>query len=242
MSDRLWTWIEIACTVVVPTALLVFGGGWFSPKVGLVVALAFPLGFAVASLAREGRPSGLAVLSLVSVVVSGGVGLLELDTRWFAYKEAVIPVLFGLVFAATAATPRPAVGLVLERVLDPERTVRALDRTGQADRYAALARRATVELAAVTAASGLASCGLARWMVVAPAGTEAFSQELGRYTGASFVVVTVPVMAASVWVLMRAMRQLEDALGEPIDGLLRTASPTERPAPEPPASDPPPPG
>jgi hypothetical protein len=221
MDRTRWTWIELACTIALPTIVLVFGGPALGPLGTLVVALAFPFGFALASIVREGRPSALSLLSLVSVLLTGGVGLLELDPGWFAVKEAAIPVLLGAVIAASAQTRACAVGVVLDRVLDSERTAAALARTGAGATYAAVTRRATWALGGLTALSGGASFALARWMVVAPSGTEAFNAQLGGYTLWSFLGVSLPVMALSVWVLHRALTDLERALGEPLDGLLR---------------------
>ncbi|MEZ4240245.1 MAG: VC0807 family protein [Myxococcota bacterium] len=221
MDRTRWTWIELACTVGAPTIVLIFGTRHLGPVLALIVALAFPLGFAVASLVREGKPSALSVLSLVSVLLTGGVGLLALDPRWFALKEALIPAAFGVVIIGSAQTRSSAVGVVLDRLLDPERTAAALARSGGGRRYDEVTRNATRVLGLLTIASGVASFVLARWMVSAPAGTEAFNGQLGSYTFWSFVVVSLPVMGLSFLLLQRALTALEAALGEPLDGLLR---------------------
>lgn len=213
--------------MAIPTVVLLFGSSSLGPKLALGVALAPPLGFAVASMVREGRPSGLSLLSLASVLLTGGVGVLELDARWFAAKEALLPTLFGLGIAASAATRYCVVNVLLGRVLDPERVAQALARSGAAGRYVAVTRRATVELGVVTVLSGVASFALARMLVDAPTGSEAFNEQLGGYTLWSFLGVTLPVMALSVWVLQRALNGLQDAFGEPIDHLLRTSHPED---------------
>lgn len=219
--DQRWAWVEIVCTVVAPTAVLLGAGSWLGPKLALVVALAFPLVFSAASIAREGRPSSLGILSVVGVVVSGGIGLLELDPVWFAVKEAAIPLAFAGIIAGTVVTGAPLVGIVMDRVLDPDRVGPALGEPSAAAGYTAAVRRATFELALVTAASGVASFLLARLMVGADPATDAFARELGRYTGASFVAVTLPTMGASVWVVSRALRAVERAVGLPIEELVR---------------------
>ncbi|MEQ1504242.1 MAG: VC0807 family protein [Myxococcota bacterium] len=214
-------WIELGCTVVAPTVVLLFGGAWLGPKLAVAVAVAFPLGFAAMAIARDGRPTALAALSLASVVITGGIGLLDVDPRWFAVKEAAIPVAIGALMVATASTPWSAIGVVLDRVLDPERMQSAFDRAGGRAGYDAVTHRATIELGAVTIASGAASFAMARWMVTAASGTDLFSTQLGSYTGWSFVAVTLPVLGLSVWVLRRALERLEYALGVPVEDLIR---------------------
>jgi hypothetical protein len=226
MSDARWAWLEIGCTVIVPVLVLSFGTSWLGPTPALLVGLAFPLGFAVASAVRDGRPSALSALSVASVLLTGGIGLLQLDPKWFAVKEAAVPALFGLGVAATAPTRFAMVRVLLDRLLDRARTAEALGRTGGAAAFDAAARRGTVELGLVTAASGAASWALAMWLVRSAPGTEAFTAELARYTGWSFGLVSLPTMAGSVVVLRRVLIRLEEAAGVPFDELVnRPAGP-----------------
>ena len=232
MSSARWAWVELGCTVAATTAILMWGGDWLGPMGALGLALAFPIVFAVVSMAREGRPSGLALLSLFSVLLTGGVGVLALDATWFAVKEAVIPFEFGALFAGSAFTKRSAVDIILDRVLDPERIAPKMAEPVVGSRVRGVTRRASLQLGAVTAASGVANFMLASNWVTAAAGTPEFTEQLGDYTGGSFVVINVPVMALSMWVLYRALAALEAAFGEPIDGLMRTAQTSEPPLPD----------
>jgi hypothetical protein len=49
------------------------------------------------------------VLGLVSILLTGGIGLLQLDTRWLAVKEAAIPGLIGLAVLMSTRTRYPLV-------------------------------------------------------------------------------------------------------------------------------------
>ncbi|KFK47886.1 MFS transporter, partial [Vibrio vulnificus] len=53
-------------------------------------------------LIRNKKFNFISALGFVSVLLTGGIGLLELDTKWLALKEAVSPGLIGLaVFGST---------------------------------------------------------------------------------------------------------------------------------------------
>ncbi len=39
----------------------------------------------------------MVILGIVSVLLTGGIGVLELDTQWLAVKEALIPGIIGVV-------------------------------------------------------------------------------------------------------------------------------------------------
>ena len=214
---------EIVCTVVVPTFAL-----WFlstpdrlGPTWALILALAAPAGWATFTQIREREVSGLAVISILSVGASGAIGLAALDTRWFAIKEALVPAGIGVLILATAPTRWSVVPVLLHRLLDPDRTRAALSARGTEAMFDAAARRATVVFGLVSIGSAGLSFLLAQALVVSPAGTEAFNAELGTYTAWSLPAVTIPMLAAAVFVLRRVLLQLEEAAGTSLEELTR---------------------
>ena len=66
------------------------------PVWGLLAGLAFPLGYGLYDFARRRRTNFISILGFVSILLTGGFGLMELDGIWFAVKEASIPALIGL--------------------------------------------------------------------------------------------------------------------------------------------------
>ncbi len=80
----------------------------------LLLALAFPLVWGMRDLIRSRKLNLFAVLGLVSVGLTGGIGLLQLDNQWLAVKEAAIPGVIGLAVIVSghtrySADSRPAV-------------------------------------------------------------------------------------------------------------------------------------
>jgi hypothetical protein len=221
MSDSQWMWMEIACTVVIPTAAMWFGPDLFGPGAALIFALLFPLMFGLANWRREGKVSVLSALSMGSVLLTGVVGLMSFDARWFALKEALIPALMGAVLVSTARTRYAVVPALLERVLDRDKLQGALVDPAARAAFEGVATRATLELGVVMAASGILSLVLARWVVTAPSGSELFVEQLGTYTVWSFPAVTLPVLLATGLVLRRALEGLERAAAVPLDQLLK---------------------
>src|SRR5687767_13301094 len=106
MSEGRRVYVELACTVAIPAAVMILlaGPDRLGPAGALVVGLAFPLGYALWSAWRDGKVSALAGIAIVSVLLSGGIGLLELPARWFAIKEALLPAVLGAAVCATART------------------------------------------------------------------------------------------------------------------------------------------
>jgi prepilin signal peptidase PulO-like enzyme (type II secretory pathway) len=222
MSDSQWMWVEIGCTVVIPTATMWFGPDLFGPGVALILALLCPLLFSLANLRREGQVSVLSALAMGSILLTGVVGLMSFDARWFALKEALIPALMGAVLVLTARTRYAVVPALIERVLDRDKLRGALVEPSAGAAFERVAVRATFELGVVMAASGILSLMLARWVVTAPSGSDLFVEQLGTYTAWSFPAVTLPVLLATGWVLRRALEGLERVAAVPLEQLLKS--------------------
>lgn len=221
ISDASWRWVELVGSVVAPTVVLTFGGGFASPAVVLVAGLLPPLAVALGSAIRAGKPSVLSAVAVASVCVTGGIGLLRLDGRWFALKELLVPAAIGALLVASASTRFAALGAVFEQLFDRERLGAALAANGGRGAYDDAVRAATARMGWITAASGPASAAFALWAIRSPAGTEAFTAELGWYTGWSFPLITLPTLALTVWALRGAIEAIEVAAGVPLDDLLR---------------------
>lgn len=218
--------LEIVLNIVAPTVVLLFLSTEerLGPELGLLLALTFPILHAIQSVARLGKISPLTVIAVVSVLLTGGIGLLELDVRWFALKEAVVPALLAAFTVVSSKTPWPVVPTILWRVLDAERVRAALAERGSTARFDARVRRTTWIFGAIFASSAALTFGLARYMVTSPSGTEAFNTELGQFTALSFPVVAVPITVAMAIVLRALLIGIEEDTGIEIDDLLATHS------------------
>lgn len=222
MSEGREAALEIGLNVVAPTIVLVFlsGEDRLGPAPALVLALAFPLLHAARALLRRGGVSPLTVIAVVSVLLTGGIGLLALDARWFALKEAAVPALLGVAAVASIRTPWPLIPTLLGRVLDGDRLHAALVERGTADRAQQRMVRATWAFGALFLLSAVLTFALARFLVISPSGTAAFNEELGRFTAWSFPAVGLPVTGGMVVALRALLLGLEEDAGRPIDDLL----------------------
>jgi hypothetical protein len=215
--------VELVVTVVIPALVLTLLSGpeRLGPSWGLVLALLAPIGWGVAGIVRRGRVSGLAVLALFSVLLTGGVGLFELEPGWIAVKEATLPCVIGVGTMLSAKTRWAVMPTVLEVVLDEERVDAALGSDDKRLQWQRALQRGTVWVGALFFVSAFGNYALARWLVVSPAGTTAFNEELGRLTALSFPVLMLPMMAGMAWVLKGVLDRLEALTGEEVDALLR---------------------
>jgi hypothetical protein len=212
---------EILLNVVFPAGVLMFGAASLGPRLALLMATLGPLVSLAIDRWRTGRTTPLSLLALVSIVLSGGIGLIELDTQWFAVKEAALPLAFAVATALSAWTSWPALGAILGTLLDDEKVSSALLHRGATGRWDARLRRDTLWFAATLGAAAVASGALAGWMVRGPSGSTQFAEQLGQYTAWSLGVVTVPSMAAALWVFRGSILALEELTGAEVDSLRR---------------------
>jgi hypothetical protein len=84
-------------------------------------------------------------------------------------------------------------------------------------------RQGTALLAGTFFFSAVANYVLARWVVVSPAGTEAFNQELGRLTLLSYPVIAIPSTLMMMGLLYWLARQAKALTGLDMGDMLHPA-------------------
>lgn len=190
--------LNLGMNLILPVLILNKGKDWLdlSPSIILVVALAFPLGYGIYDFATRKKFNFFSIIGFVSVLLTGGIGLMELDNRWLAIKEAAIPGIFAIVIAGSAFTRKP---LVKAFMLNPElMDVDRIDKSihTEEDRLALdkLLTRGTWYLAASFVVSAILNYVLATMIVTSAPGTDAYNAELGKLQLVSFGVIMIPSM------------------------------------------------
>ncbi|MFH2211736.1 MAG: VC0807 family protein [Pseudomonadota bacterium] len=207
--------LEILVTIILPSVILMkFSDPESLGAVNaLLLALAFPLFWGARDLLMRRKVNLLAVLGLVSILLTGGIGLLQLDTQWLAVKEAAIPGLIGLAVVVSAFTRYPLVRVMLfsPAVMDVERIKNGLEQRGNGTVFEARLKIATFMLGGSFFFSSAMNYLLATQIVTSPAGTQAFNEELGRMTLLSYPIIALPsmlILMAVLYYLARSIRLL----------------------------------
>ena len=206
---------DMMLSIVIPTVILMklSGEGDLGPAGALLAALAFPIGWGLYELAKFRKFNFIALLGLISIVLTGGIGLLELDTQWLAIKEAAIPALIGLAVVISTVTPYPLIKTLIynPKVMQVEKIEIKLIERGNEALFQARLLKATYLLSATFFFSAAMNYMLATWIVVSPAGTPEFNEELGQMTMFSYLMIALPsilMMAAVFYYLWRTINGL----------------------------------
>ncbi|SEI12482.1 hypothetical protein SAMN05660691_03963 [Rheinheimera pacifica] len=206
---------NLLINVVIPAVILsrLSGEDALGPVWAVVVALAFPLLFGVWELKQSGKVNFFSVLGIVSVLLTGGISLLQLDPSYIAIKEALIPGLIGIIVLISQYTPYPFVKklLINPELLDTEKLHQALAAQNNSAEFDRRMARAGYIVAASFFMSSVLNYVLAKAIVVSQPGTTAYAEELGRMTWLSYPVIVVPSMImllGSIWYIFRQIGKL----------------------------------
>jgi hypothetical protein len=203
---------NILMNIVVPTLILTklsseqyLGATW-----GLIVALAFPLGYGIHYFIVSRKFNFFSALGMVSVLLTGGISLLHLATEYYAIKEAAIPGLIGLMVIASIRTRYPLVKTFIynDSILKVEKITAALKAHGNTENFEKTLRLGSYFIAGSFFLSSALNYILAKILVVSPTGTAEFNVEVGKMNAISFPVIAVPSMIIMVATLFYIFRQI----------------------------------
>ncbi len=205
--------LNLACNVAAPTIILLkfSKAEHLGPKWGLIFALCFPLGYGIYDLLRRRSFNVLTGLGFASTLVTGGLGLLQLQPIWFAVKEAAVPSLIGLTVLISQWCKRPLVRSMIfnDLVINVTRVDAALDERNQRPAFDRLLNHASLLLAGSFVLSAVLNFGLARFLIHSQPDTPEFNAELGRMTLWSWPVIALPSMAVMMFALWRLLKGVE---------------------------------
>lgn len=216
---------DLLMTLVVPSMVL----EWLSkpdrlgPVLALVVASALPIGFGVWCWRQKKGVNFFSVFGLIAVILTGGLGILNLDAKWFAAKEALFPVILGLAFPLSHRFGAP---LIKELLLNPQvinhaALNRALDTEPKRRAYEVLLLRASWGMLGATFLSAGANYTLALHLLEGKQpGSEPYVQAIGKLNWMGFIVIGIPLLVITVALLVWFLKRLGALTGLERDDLM----------------------
>ncbi len=188
--------LDIVLNVAIPAIILMqlSDEGRLGPLYGLLLALAFPVGYGLYEFVVKRGLNFYSALGFVSVLLTGGIGLLKLPVEWLAIKEAAIPFIVGVVVLVSLKTRYPLIKTFVHQLIAVDRVYAALRQRGRVAAYERRLVIVTYLVAFSLLISTVLNYVLARIIVVSEPGSTAFNEELGRMTALSYPVIALPSM------------------------------------------------
>ena len=217
-------WLNIGFNVIIPSVLMSQGEQWFGlePAPLLIVALAFPLCYGIYDFATRGKYNFFSMLGFVSILISGGVGLLELDKDWIAIKEAAIPALFAIAILLSLKTSFPLVRTFLysPELFDVPKVEAALIEKNHQSQFERLMTQCTLYLAGSFLMSAVLNYFLAKYFIRSETGSPKFVQEMGAMTFWSYPIIMVPSMIVMIFALNQLINGIQKYTDFDLDDIL----------------------
>lgn len=221
-------WVNLGFNLVLPMLILSKGGDWLGESVPpwgvLVMALAFPIGYFVYDLQKRRKVNGFSIIGFISVVLTGGIGLLKLSPGVFAIKEALVPLIFGVAVVASLKTKRPLIKLMLYNpsVMNCEKVDSALDTPEKKSAFDALMRTCTLILAVSFLVSAALNYLITRLVVKTDPNVDAaaFNAEIGTQTWISWLVITGATLPLMIMAMLKLFKGIKELTGYDIEDVL----------------------
>ncbi len=206
---------DLIISIVIPSIILMK----FSDEArlgatnALILALAFPIGYGLYEWIANGKRNVMAALGVVSVILTGGIGLLKIDAQWLAIKEAAIPLSIGIGVLVANKLGFPLVRKLLfnPTIMNVDRIHHELEKKNTRAEFESRLDRANTLLAGTFLFSAVMNYFLAKIIVTSESGSSAFNEELGRMTLLSYPVIAIPsmlMMMGIFWFIWRTVNRL----------------------------------
>ena len=221
--------VDLLVSIVIPSLILMkfSGDNDLGASGALIMALAFPLSWGLYELLKYRKFNFIALLGLISVLLTGGIGLLQLDPQWLAVKEAAIPGLIGIAVLVSTRTRYPLIRTLLYNpaVMDVGKIKQKLENSGNTRVFEVRLLNATYLLGSIFLFSATMNYILAKWIVTSAAGSAAFNEELGRLTLLSYPVIAIPSMLAMMAIFYYLWRTIHGMTGFTLEEILVSLRP-----------------
>lgn len=219
--------IDLLVSLIIPSVILMklSGAEDLGPSNALIIALAFPLGWGLFELVRYRHFNFIALLGLISVILTGGIGLLQLDPQWLAIKEAAIPGLIGIGVLLSTYTRYPVIKTLIysPKIFNVEIIRQRLEEGGNSNDFDTRLQNATYLLSSTFLFSSVMNYILAKTIVTSPAGSAAFNEELGQMTLLSYPVIAIPSTLMMFGILYYLWKTINGLTGLKLEEALATA-------------------
>ena len=218
--------VNLLINIVIPTLILskLSGEDQLGVKWGIIVALAFPIGYGLRDLKNNGKFNLFSALGIFSIALTGGMALLKLPPQYIIIKEAAIPALFALFTLVSLKTRYPLVRTFLynDKIMQIDKVSAALEKNGNEKSFDQALVNASYLMALSFIVSSILNYILAKIILVSPPGTEAFNAELGKMNALSFPVIAVPATIVMMFALFYLFKKIKSLTHLELEDILIT--------------------
>ena len=215
---------EMAVCILLPTLILkkLSNDDMLGTNLALIFALSLPLMAGIYEFIKNRKIGFIPALGLISILLTGGIGLLQLPKEYIAIKEALIPLVIAIATLISTYTRYPLIRTFLynEMIMDTDKVAAALEKSNSQQAFDKMMVKATWMLAASFFLSAALNYALAKWVVVSPTGTPEFNDELGTMSLMSYPVIVLPCMFITMFALFYVVKNIKRLTGLSLEDIV----------------------
>ncbi len=224
--------LNLTFNILVPSLILskLSTPGRLGPELALCAALAFPLGYGLYDFAQRRTANFVSIIGFVSVLLTGGLGLLRADALLFAVKEASVPFVIAVAVWLSMHTKRPLINQFLynDQIINIPKVDAALATRNARPAFDRMLVNATYWLIASFLISAVLNYALARYLLRSAAGTPEFNAELAKMNLLSWPVIALPSTAIMMFALWRLLGGITRLTGLTLEEIFHAPPPKEK--------------
>jgi hypothetical protein len=207
--------LNIVVNIILPVTILTKFSKRLGPLSALIIAVSIPLVYGIYEIIKNKKANFISILGLISVILTGGISLLNLPTSYLAIKEAAIPLLIGVVVFISTFTKFPILNMMLfkNEIFNTDKIEEKISLNANEKHYQSLKKNANILLSFSFILSAVLNYVLAKMIVKSPSGTEAFNEELGKMNALSLPVIAIPSMLVLLLVFFYLIKMLKKLTG-----------------------------
>lgn len=215
--------INIICNVVIPSVILTkFSGEDSLGQVNaLIVALAFPLIYGAWDFISKRKFNWISAIGLISVLLTGGIGLFQLNKTWMIVKETALPLIIGLFVLGSQYTKKPLVRMLIEQIFDMEKIHAAIDEHSNREDFDRKIHIAGFYFSSTFLLSAILNYFLAVFVLEGAPGSVEFNESLGKMTALSFPVISIPTAIATGFIIYSLISYIKKETNLPLEAMVK---------------------
>jgi hypothetical protein len=223
--------LSLAINILLPVMILNKGGHYLKPQWTLLIALCFPLIYGIQDYWRRRHKNYVSLMGLANIMLTGSLALLNLNGIWFAFKEASLPLLLGILVFGSAFTANPAAKMMFcnPHLLKMDVIEERLRSERREPAFADLLKRTTLWLSISFFLSAVANFLLAYHIFTdIDAGLpheeqlKVLNEQLAHMTWMGFAMIALPLMVFSGILVYDFLKRLSRMIDVPVDGLMNS--------------------
>lgn len=200
-------------------------GNWYSlgPKWALIVAILFPVGYFIYDYLRRKKINVFSIIGIVSVLFTGGLGLLDLSPHVFGIKEAAVPLIFASLFWWSGRGAKPLIRLLLmnPEMVDVPKVEAALKEKDSGTEFDRLLRSSNWTIIFTFLGSAVLNYFVSIYFLEGhKPGSPDYSEAIGRQMLWSWVIIAVPSLAMMIFAMIRLFKGVKRLTGLDMDHIM----------------------